>query len=45
MAGGFEDVEALYKGKVESVANDGTWVGVSAGAASSRFSETRKAVH
>ncbi|MEU0119916.1 hypothetical protein ABZ137_41275 [Streptomyces bobili] len=42
MAGGFEDLEALYKGKVESVANDGTWVGVSAGAASSRFSDTRK---
>ncbi|MBQ0985984.1 hypothetical protein KBZ10_15945 [Streptomyces sp. F63] len=42
MADGFEELEDLYKARVESVANDGTWVGVSAGAASSRFSATRK---
>ncbi|WP_338897814.1 DUF6571 family protein [Streptomyces sp. TG1A-60] len=42
MAGGFEELESLYAAKVEGVATDGTWVGVSAGAASSRFSATRE---
>ncbi|MFF7603422.1 hypothetical protein [Streptomyces mirabilis] len=40
MAGGFEELETLYKGKVEAVATDGGWVGVSAGAAASQFSDT-----
>ncbi|WP_180685393.1 hypothetical protein [Streptomyces gossypiisoli] len=42
MASGFEDLEALYAAKVEAVANDGGWIGVSAGEASSRFAGTRK---
>ncbi|MER7173989.1 hypothetical protein [Streptomyces mesophilus] len=41
VADGFEELETLYRHKVESVANDGVWVGVSAGAASGRFSATR----
>ncbi|WP_149825621.1 hypothetical protein [Streptomyces tailanensis] len=42
MAGAFEDLESLYAAKVEGVATDGTWVGVSAGAAGDRFAATRK---
>lgn len=42
MAGGFGELESLYAAKVEGVATDGTWVGVSAGAAASRFADTRK---
>ncbi|MFE5029819.1 hypothetical protein ACFRAO_42675 [Streptomyces sp. NPDC056656] len=42
MADGLEGLEALYRNQVESVANDGSWVGVSAGAASSQFTGTRK---
>ncbi|MBL1096621.1 hypothetical protein [Streptomyces coffeae] len=42
MADGFKELETLYKTQVESVANDGVWVGVAAGAASSQFSATRK---
>lgn len=42
MAGGFEDLETLYAAKVESVATDGSWVGVSAGVASGRFAATRQ---
>ncbi|WP_392671831.1 hypothetical protein [Streptomyces sp. LN785] len=42
MADGFDELEGLYKSKVESLANDGSWVGAAAGAASPRFSSTRK---
>ncbi|MGW6397460.1 hypothetical protein [Streptomyces sp. NPDC055134] len=42
MADGFEELETLYRNQVECVANDSSWVGVSAGAASSQFTATRK---
>lgn len=42
MAGGFDDLGRLYGMKVESLANDGSWAGVSAGAAYTRFTNTRK---
>ncbi|MBX9398532.1 hypothetical protein K4749_34370 [Streptomyces sp. TRM72054] len=42
MATGFGELEDLYTGKVEAVATDGVWVGVSAGAAQTQFSATRQ---
>ncbi|MGX4690058.1 hypothetical protein [Streptomyces sp. JNUCC 63] len=42
MADGFEELETLYKGKVESVAKDGIWRGVSVGAAEEQLSATRQ---
>ncbi|MFH9964914.1 hypothetical protein ACH4PR_26555 [Streptomyces mirabilis] len=42
MAGGFDDLGRLYGLKVESIANDGSWAGISAGAARTRFTNTRK---
>ncbi|MFC0599532.1 hypothetical protein [Streptomyces palmae] len=42
MAGDLQELERLYKSAVESVANDGQWVAVSADAAASRFAVTRK---
>ncbi|MCC9708305.1 hypothetical protein E4N62_25405 [Streptomyces sp. MNU76] len=42
MAGAFDELESLYAAKVEGVATDGTWIGVSAGAAGDRFAATRK---
>ncbi|MFI2432032.1 hypothetical protein [Streptomyces sp. NPDC018693] len=41
-ADGFEELETFYRGKVEPVANDGVWVGVSAHAASGQFAATRQ---
>jgi len=40
MADGFEEMETLYKAKVQSVADGGEWVGVSAGAAAGQFATT-----
>ncbi|GFH37235.1 hypothetical protein [Streptomyces pacificus] len=42
VADGFDELATLYRSKVESVANDGVWVGMSAAAASDRFAATRK---
>ncbi|MFD5697973.1 cyclin family protein [Streptomyces lasiicapitis] len=42
MAGSLEEVEGLYEARVLSVATNGIWVGVSAGAASSQLAATRR---
>lgn len=42
MADMFTGPQSLYEGQVQGVADDGGWVGVSAGAASLRFAATRK---
>ncbi|MBH1932818.1 hypothetical protein I5Q34_00655 [Streptomyces sp. AV19] len=41
MAGAFNRVESVYKGKVLSVAKDGVWVGTAASGASYRFTGTQ----
>ncbi|MFG2721379.1 hypothetical protein ACGFW5_24235 [Streptomyces sp. NPDC048416] len=42
MADMFKDPQSWYESQVQAVADNGTWVGVSAGTASSRFAMTRK---
>ncbi|MDH2387811.1 hypothetical protein QCN29_03205 [Streptomyces sp. HNM0663] len=42
MADAFKELERVYKSAVESSANEGEWVGVSASAASTAFTGTRK---
>ncbi|MEU6220922.1 hypothetical protein ABZ845_25965 [Streptomyces sp. NPDC047022] len=42
MAHTFDDLGRLYGAKVESIANDGSWAGVSRGVAYTRFTSTRK---
>ncbi|OIK05063.1 hypothetical protein [Streptomyces monashensis] len=42
MAHTFDDLGRLYGTKVESIANDGSWAGVSRGVAYTRFTGTRK---
>ncbi|MFE8949063.1 hypothetical protein [Streptomyces sp. NPDC007856] len=42
MAHTFDDLGRLYGAKVESIANDGSWAGVSSDVAYTRFTNTRK---
>ncbi|MEU2717878.1 hypothetical protein [Streptomyces sp. NPDC007205] len=42
MARTFDDLGGLYGAKVESIANDGSWTGVSSNVAYTRFTNTRK---